>query len=473
MTDQWRWDWLGIHGTTGVETPNLDRLAGRGMRFTHAIVPTPLCAPSRIGMATGRRPFAIDCLTNEDVLPVGQPTFHQSFRDGGYRVGLVGQTDYSKPLRDIGQTGDRPKLFEWGFTHPFELEGKMHASGFAEGRPVGPYGHWLAESGLFQRFHDDYAERLGAVYTAMFDADSVYDGGEFCRDSVLPIQAFEDVWLGRHAVEWIERVPDDAPWQLFVSFAGPHDPFDPPTEYAERFREAPMPEPIRGTLHGKAPYMASDRWGQDHEQVAVARRQYTAACALVDDQVGLMLAALDRRGMTGDTIVVFTSDHGEMLGDHERFQKSVPYEAAIRVPLIVAGPGVETGVTDTLVDLIDVGPTLLDLADLPVLPAVEGRSFAPTLADPSIRHHDAVPIVDSHFEALRTETHKYVLTYRHAGADGGPGPDGHREGKGGAAGALEELYDLVSDPDERNNLVDHETELAGHLRDQLDAMLEP
>lgn len=148
------------------------------------------------------------------------------------------------------------------------------------------------------------------------------------------------------AAQWIDDTPGDYPWHLFVSFVGPHNPFDPPTEYAERYRGADMPEPVPPDeddankpewLRDKAAGMA--KRGRTPEQIAEARRQYSAACEQIDDEVGRIPDALDRRGTREYTYIIFASDHGEMLGDHGLYQKSVPYKASARVPLIVAGPG--------------------------------------------------------------------------------------------------------------------------------------
>lgn len=241
MTDQLRYDWLGCHGTPGVHTPHLDALAADGVRFTHCVTNAAVCAPARIALATGVRPHRLGVLGNADVLPPGTPTYYQALRDGGYRVGCTGKLDLDKPTRFLGRHGDRPAVFRWGFTHPLETEGKMHAGADAEGHPLGPYGYFLAEHGLWDRFHEDYRVRVPAIFTSIFDrsrppTDDLY------RESVLPQWAFEDVWIAERAVEWVDKVGDDHPWHLFVSFVGPHDPFDPPADW-------PLASPTRRSRH--------------------------------------------------------------------------------------------------------------------------------------------------------------------------------------------------------------------------------
>ena len=433
--DQHRFDYVGCAGSDFIDTPNLDRLAERGVRFTHCCTNAAVCAPARIGLATGLQPCHLGSLDNSCYLPLHATTYMQRLRDHGYRVGCVGKLDLAKPDPYNGRRGDRPCAFGWGFTHPEECEGKMHAGTVPS--PHGPYGFWLAERGLFERFHEDYAarSRTGWVKDAL-------------HDSVLPTEAFEDVYIGDRAAEWLADVPDDFPWYYFVSFVGPHDPFDPPTEYAERYRGAPMPAPIEDTLEGKAGWVAERRIALSDEDTAIARRQYCGAISAIDDAVGKIMDALEGRGMLDNTVVVFASDHGEMLGDHGLYKKSVPYEAALRVPLLIAGPGIAGGrVSDALVELIDVNPTLCDLAGLPAQQAIDGRSVGPVLRGERAEHREDVVSALRRFRLIRTRTHKLIENYNDR----------------------TELYDLTSDPDELHNLADAEPDLRRELGVRLDA----
>ena len=149
---------------------------------------------------------------------------------------------------------------------------------------------------------------------------------------------------------------------------------------------------------------------------------------------------------------MFSSDHGEMLGDHHLFQKHVPYEPAMRIPLIAAGPGVATGVSAALTELVDLPPTLLELAAIEPLPRTDGRSLVPQLGDPSLPHRDAVVVGEHHYRAIRTQNQKYVH-YVAANYD------------------TDELYDLETDPDETTNLIDEDAELAAELRADLTARI--
>jgi arylsulfatase len=441
MADQHRADHLGSAGASHVRTPNLDRLAARGVRFGQCYTNCPICAPARIGLATGLQPSRLGSLDNSSYLPHSVPTYYQRFRDHGYRVGCVGKLDLAKPSGYNGRYGDRPCVYGWGFTHPEECEGKMHAG--SSPTPLGPYTHYLEERGLLQAFYEDYSARkkrgwiLGASH-----------------DSVLPTEAFEDAYVGRRAAQWLEQVPDDFPWYYFVSFVGPHDPFDPPTEYASHFRHAEMPPAIADDMRGKPSYLQHRVLPATPEQITMTRRQYCASIELIDDQVGLMLTALERRGRLDDTYIVFTSDHGEMLGDHGLYTKSVPYDGAVRIPLIVAGPGIAGGRTsEALIELIDVHPTLCDLAGLPQQEHVDARSFASLLHEqrknhqpngehrPDVLHRPDIVTAIRNFRSLRTQHYALIENYND----------------------VTELYDLEADPQELHNIAAQHPDLVREL----------
>ncbi|MCY3770752.1 MAG: sulfatase-like hydrolase/transferase [Gemmatimonadetes bacterium] len=433
MDDQHRHDYLSTAGASFVRTPNLDRLAERGIRFTQCITNAPVCAPARIGLASGLQPARLGCLDNNCYLPRHVTPYYARLQDAGYRVGCVGKLDLAKPDPYNGRRGDRPRVFGWGFTHPVECEGKMHA-GMAD-EPRGPYGFWLQDQGLFDRFREDYAAR---------GARGWIEGAS--HDSVLPEEAFEDVYIGRRATEWIDSVPDDYPWHLFVSFVGPHDPFDPPTTYADRYRDAAVPPAVRSGSEGKPGWVNARRRNLSDDEVAVTRRQYCASIEAIDDQVGRIIAAVERRGMGADTFIIFASDHGEMLGDHGLYTKSVPYEAALRVPLVAAGPGIPGGRTsDALVELIDVNPTLCALAVLPAQEGLDARDFSAVLAGERSIHRQEGASALREFRLVRTAEHKLVV---------------HHTGE-------VELYDLVNDPDEQKNVAADRPDTVRDLRRRL------
>ena len=435
MTDQHRWDYLSCYGADFVDTPNIDRLAASGVRFTNAFTNAPVCAPARIGLATGIHPARIGTLSNQSYLPAHLPTYYQRLREGGYRVGCVGKLDLAKPDKYNGRYGDRPAVYRWGFTHPEEVEGKMHAAQGEPTAPHGPYTHYLREKGLLKTFWNDYRGRAKGGWIV----------GE-SHDSVLPTEDFQDSYIGRQAAQWISTIADDFPWHLFVSFVGPHDPFDPPREYAEQFRNAAMPDAIPKSLDGKPQWILNRQKDCSARELAHIRRQYCALIKLINDQVGMILDALERRNMLDNTIIIFTSDHGEMLGDHGLFQKQAPYESSIHIPLIVTGPGVYGGVvSDALVELYDLNPTICALSNVEPAPDMDARSFDGILSGERTEHRQDILIALSSFRGIRNRRHKFVEN----------------------SDDMPELYDLINDPEEMLNIADEFPDQVAAMRDRL------
>lgn len=439
MTDQHRADCLGAAGNEFIRTPNLDRLAARGVLLRRCFTNSPVCAPARIALASGLHPGRLGALGNDAYLPRSTRTYYQRLRDEGYRVGCVGKLDLAKPDPYNGRFGDRPCSFGWGFTHPCECEGKMHAGqGFSHPKgPLGPYNFYLKQKGLLQKFCQDYDARAAAGWA--------YEGR---WDSVLETEDWEDCYIGRQAARWIRDIPDDFPWHYFVSFVGPHDPFDPPVEYADRWRDAPVPEAIPANRQGRPLCVQKSMRDYDSEIVAVTRRQYYAEIECIDDQIGLILGALEDRGQLDNTYIIFASDHGEMLGDHGRYTKSVMYEGALAVPLIAAGPGIEGGrVSEALVELIDVNATICELAGLPPQERIDARSFAPLLLGRTKTHRDCAFSELRGRTALRTDRYKYISNVND----------------------IPELYDLQEDPDELTNIAGAHPDVLAAMRGKMSA----
>lgn len=434
VADQLRADHLGYAGAAHVRTPNIDGLAAAGTRFSRCYTNAPICAPARISLATGRDPWTLDAHDNAARLPEDADTVYRSLRDDGYRVGLVGKADLDKPDRWHGLRGDRPQTFRWGFTHPCEVEGKMQAA-YAP-VPIGPYGAFLAERGLYDRFYEDYAARRSAGWV----------GATGWADSALPDELFADRYVGVRAGRWIEEITNDYPWFLQVGFVGPHDPYDPPADVGERYRTSAVPSAVPATAQ-ESEWVRSRAHAFSDEEIETARRQYAAAIEILDEEVGRILAALDATGRRDDTIVIFTADHGDLLGDHGLFAKTAPYEGAARVPLVVAGPGVSAGAQcESLVELADLCATICELVGASPPDGMNARSFATQLDDPAAPHRDAAVLAATPFDAIVSDRHKLIRS------DGG----------------FVELYDLEADPGETTNLAEREHELVERLRARLD-----
>ena len=417
MADQLRADYLGCYGATWVDTPNIDALAKKGTLFNHCYTNSPVCAPARIALATGMRPHRVGALDNQSYLPASSTTYYQRVRDQEYYVGCSGKLDLAKPDGYNGLKGDRPCNYGFGFTHPIEVEGKIHAG--KSDTPFGPYSSYLEDKGLLKKFHQDFRPR------GFFNAN----------DSVLESNDWHDAFIGQRAVQWLEQRPKDFPYHMFVSFAGPHDPFDPPTEYAEQYRNREMPPRVIDDGRNK-PERIKKRMvsvnKHSEEELVVIRRQYCAAIQAIDDQVGKILAAAEARNDGRDTYIFFSADHGEMMGDHSLPIKHVAYQPSWRIPLIASGPGLQEGKTSqALVELIDVGETICELAGATRPDNVDAHSLLSLLKGETIEHRDHVLTIERPFEAIRDHKWKFVRTHND----------------------LSELYDMEEDPLELNNLI--------------------
>jgi choline-sulfatase len=446
MSDQHRFDWLGCRGLEGLHTPHLDRLAEEGVLFSQATCNSPLCAPSRAALATGLRPPRCHVLDNSYSLSLDAWTIYRHLRRYGYRTSLFGKLDLHKPQFYNGVRGDLPVVHQLGFTDPLEAEGKQHGAqrvfvegvdGSRERLLIGPYQRHLRAKGLLESFSEDYAYRQ-------------IQHAHYAQPSVLPCEDFEDAWIGEKACEYLREVNGDSPWFTFVSFVGPHNPWDAPQEYLQQYEDVPMPDPVVDPGTDRAAWVQQKQEemmrGTGGATAQKMRQNYSGMVTLIDDYVGEMLDILSARDLLEDTIIVYTSDHGEMLGDLGLVHKSVQYESALRVPLILSGWGIpRMGATDALVELFDVTPTLLEVLDLPVPAELDARSFAPLLRGET-RSHRQHQIAQLPFTTcIRDGDYKAIVN-----------PNDHPE-----------LYDLRVDPWETENIYEEDEERYQELMQKL------
>ena len=445
MSDQQRADCAGYAGHPLLRTPAMDRIAGEGTNFTHAMTPAPLCMPARASFSTGTYPHNHSTWANRGLLRRDLPTLFNCFGDAGYDTALIGKA-HLFAQSEINVRAFEPVMRGYGIAESVEVNG-----------PRGTYQHdnneltadWKRK-GLYARYRADYEDR-------MRDARVV-------RASALPVDEHIDGWVGRRAVELIDGHAGTRPLFLFVGFPGPHEPWDAPGEYATMYAPEATPPALPRPATTALPEYA--RKLMDHlergkrieemtaEHVRAIRANYYGKISLVDHWCGEILAAYRRRGLLDDLLVVFCSDHGEMLGDHGRLFKNTFHEAGLRVPLVFRWPDrIPAGKqSHSLIELTDVMPTLLDLVALPTPSSCLGRSARPVLEDPGRRHRSEVlsevAWVGTRTTMVRTERHKYAV-------------DG--------AGRPFMLYDLEQDPDEQTNLVGTPAgaELEGALRDLL------
>lgn len=350
MSDQHRADFMGCMGHDVCRTPNLDALAAGGVLFARTHCPFPLCGPSRMAFMTCRHPHEIGCWTNDQQLSSDIPTFAHGLLAGGYETVLSGRMHFV---------------------------GLDQRHGFSQ-RIIGdvPESVHIAAGWKLDRVLGDLIDTPGYNPAGIIKSGPGRSG----------YQAYDEA-VCRRTVQWLSQRPrpsgHDAPFLLVVGLAMPHCPFVAPPEdfnyYAARISPRDLPDP-QANLH---PVMAAhqNRCGLRPAPALEARWRATVAyygmCSFLDRQIGLIFDSLHASGLAENTIVVYTSDHGESLGDHGLWWKDAFYNPACRVPLIVSWPRRIAGGRSVgrNVNLIDIGPTLLDLAGVEPLPDASGRSL--------------------------------------------------------------------------------------------------
>jgi len=366
LPDQHRPDFLGTNAALPVRTPTLDALAERGVRFTNAVCPSPLCAPSRAALASGRSYDRCGVPNHDHDYPPEQPTYYRQLRNAGYQVAGVGKFDLHKSTSYWGPDGTH-QIESWGFTQGTDHAGKwdLVASAQRYAAPdFDPYAAFLHQRGLLDAHVEDYEKRHPYRDT---------------HPTPLPPSAYCDNWIARKALHQLYGFSTERPWHLVVNFAGPHDPMDVTQSMRERWSDVAFPPP-------HAPQNDIDP-----DQHTAIRQNYAAMIENIDRHVGRFLDAVEARGERDRTLVVYASDHGEMLGDHGRWGKKTFYQPAVGVPLIVAGPGVQQNhVSDAPVSLHDLSATFLEAASAPPLPGADARSLRPLLTGAADSHRDVV-----------------------------------------------------------------------------------
>jgi len=364
---------------------------------------------------------------NRDNLPSDRPTYYQRLREVGYRVGGVGKFDLKKDsatapaLRDWGADGTLG-IPEWGFTEGINNEGKLDGSTCyrAAGRPKGPYLEFLAAKGLAETYVAEHAARH-----AKRDA----------YVTALPDDAYCDNWIAENALQLLRGFPSETPWHLVVNFAGPHQPMDVTASMHERWEGVRFPSPVNNRDREYAE--------EDHQR---NRRYYAAMIENIDRQLGRLINAVRERGELSNTYIVYASDHGEMLGDHGLWGKSVWRMASVGIPLVIAGPKIEAGTSsDALVLLHDLAATFIDLAGAAPLAEAEALSLRPVLLGDSNRHRPWAYSALKDWRMLFDGRYKLV-------AQNGQEPS---------------LYDLTTDPEETRDVASRFPEVTAALRERL------
>lgn len=351
LTDQWRGDCLGATGHPVVETPNLDMLAARGTVFTASYSACPSCIAARASMFTGQRPTTHGRLGYSDCVPWRyENTLAEVLGRAGYQTHCVGKTHFY------------PQRLHMGFQSIESYEGGQNFDGLY----VNDYLEWLRDQTGGRMTEADHGVDFNSWYA---------------RPSHLPEELHNNTWVVTRGIEFVRRRDPARPFFLNLSFHRPHPPVDPPQVFFDLFKDRALPPVPVGDWadrHDVAP-ASINAWQGRVPEGALTRliRAYYAQIAHIDNQIGRFLMAL-RTLRAGPTCFVFTSDHGEMLGDHNLYRKTYAYEGSARTPLIVS-PVQPSAVhaSGAPVSQQDIMPTILEMAGVPIPNEVEGRSMLP------------------------------------------------------------------------------------------------
>ncbi|MEL7100269.1 MAG: sulfatase-like hydrolase/transferase [Pseudomonadota bacterium] len=411
MVDEMSWWALG-HMRDGVQTPNIDRLAARGMRFDAAYTPSPICVPARASVATGVYVHQTRNWSSAEPYDGQMRGWAHAVRDAGHDVVSIGKLHYRRQEDD------------YGFQETLEPIHVLNGQGWVQAL--------LRDQIVPFEGTDDMAREIGPGRTDYHDFDRR---------------------VTRAACDWLSRPERRAkPWAAFVSWLAPHFPLvAPPADYAlydaKAFESEAEPVPGHPGVAELEDYFDHDRYFTP-ETRGIARASYFGLCTFVDRQVGKVLDALDAAGLTENTLILFTSDHGEMLGEKGLWTKSVMYDSSVRVPLIMAGPDVEPVSWNAPVSLIDLAPTICGA--LGVNGDWPGVDLRTPDADRAVlsEYHDGG--CTGGITMLRWDSYKLVYY----------------------AGRAPQLFDLAADPEELTDLsISHPILLAdgmGRLRALID-----
>lgn len=410
MTDQQRGDCLSLADHPVLLTPMMDRIGGQGVHFRQAYTTCPSCIPARRSLMTGQYPHTHGMVGYRDHIAWNAPpTLPGVLRDAGYHTALVGRDMHLHPRRK-----------RYGFDE------------------------MVIHSQDYQRYAADNqtGDRLDGM------AHGISGNGWTARPWHLDEKLHPTTWTVTEGLRFLERRDPSCPFFLTVSFIAPHPPLVPPAFYLDRYLRLNLPEPYIGDWAtpppggGKGLDVQSDHVQLEGEALRSARAGYYGLINHVDDQLYRLLGS--HTGLQGDdrrnTYVIFTSDHGEMLGDHYLFRKCYPYDGSARIPFLISGPCVQPNRTcHQTVCLEDIMPTVLDLAGCSIPETVDGRSLVPVLRGET-DGLDREFLHGEHARCYNYEQANHFLT------------DGKEKYIWYPCDGTEQLFDLTNDPGETRNL---------------------
>lgn len=446
-TDQQRWDALGAAGNPDILTPNLDRRAAQGTRFTRHFVQNPVCMPSRASFLSGQYPETLGISYMGVPLPEDIPLLPHYLAPYGYRTANIGKLhalphanrDHREPHPAYGfdyrEISDEPGVYEDAYRAWVRAGAPEHLDAISLGLPLAAQ-VWQRTMGV----------RDGIVHPAERSPKRAVPFG-------APDGLTHTAFVAERTIAFIEQ-QCAAPWLCIAGFYSPHSPWVVPQRFLDLYDPARLRLPSSRARQpfGRDGGRDADASGGTDDELRSAIHGYYAMVSEVDHHVGRILDRLEERGWLDDTMVIFTSDHGEWLGKYGRYGKGHPADDSIsRVPLLIRPPAgrgpVEpaASVVDTIVEAVDVLPTILETAMIPIPPALQGRSLWPLLRGEASAHSGTALTEHHGWKTLRTDGYRYLVE----------------------VSGREYLFDLAADPDELEDVAaqpEHATALAEHRR---------
>jgi arylsulfatase A-like enzyme len=438
--DQHRGDWTELNTALPIRTPNLKKIADKGIHFSNCVTPAPVCSPARTCMAGGREYDHSAIISNGQNHPEEEITFYKLLQQAGYYTMGCGKFDLNKPVHNKGKDGKQKvngkDYFQiWGFSDGIDNGGKGDSVRIYTSRKGcnEPYTQFLKKEGVVKKHVIDFARRK-------FDT---------IRPTPLNENHYADNWIGQNGLDLIRSVPEGKPWFLQVNFNGPHAPLDVTKRMRKQWKDVNFP-----------PLAECTRFKPKH-QVEI-QQNYSAMVENIDRWVGIYLKELEKRGELENTLIVYASDHGEMLGNHNLNGKSVPYQPSMGVPLFIQGPGVKHQPTlDNPMTLVDLAATFLDYGGKLVPDEMDSLTLRPLLEGKREEHRKVVRSGLYNWRLAFNGRYKLIKGFK---------PKTKGKGKyrfGKTPKMLREdpvlLFDLQTDPWETQNIASQHPEIVEQL----------
>lgn len=394
MCDQLRWDYLSCYGHLKLNTPNIDSLAARGVRFDNAYCQAPICGPSRASFYTGRYMSSHGVMANPDPMRIDELTITDYLKPSGYRSALVGKAHNRKSVAamqalDVNMESDFARFAGSGGFEPFELHDGLYPDGSL------PKHHGY--TAFLQRKGYPGDNPWQEYANSGEDKDGNVRSGWRLRNSVYPSRVAEEhsetTYITNRAIDFLEQQEGNQPWCLHLSYIKPHWPLIAPAPYHDLYNSNDIQPVVRSDteLHNPHPvYKAfmEQEYSESYAREDVRVRMipvYMGLIRQIDDQLGRLFDYMKQTGLFDQTLIVFTSDHGEYLGDHWLGEKDLFHDASAKIPLIIVNPNASAdetrgSVCSEMVEAVDLLPTFVEFAGANIChERVEGHSLMPLL----------------------------------------------------------------------------------------------